>query len=457
MALTKIKTSNLETSIDLTGINDTATSQILTVSDTGIDVTGTVTADGLTVDVTTGQIRSNVNGFLYLKQNLDVATAGGRLYFESNAGTLGNIRAEQDGVGSTAADIAMWTSNGTSELRRVEVKSNGDISFYEDTGTTAKFFWDASAESLGIGTSSPNAKLEVQDANGVSLKFGDLASYPNSVVPCFIGTATSALAGVNGDLVLCPRTSDAGKILFATGHGQAEERMRIDSSGNVGIGTSSPAVALQIEQGGEPTVRLNSSGLGVTADFKIESSGGILRTNTNHPLIFRTNNTERMRILQGGGLTFNGNTASENALDDYEEGTFEPTFTSAAGDFTNIGYNGDTGGRYIKIGNLVYAQGCARINGILDKSNRSNGETLVLGNLPFTNSSRSNGDNADSIANVRCPVWGSGDVPDRGTMRLSHPGFSLVQQRSNATSHTITVGDLPSDAMMQFTVMYTTN
>ena len=31
--------------------------------------------------------------------------------------------------------------------------ATGDISFYEDTGTTPKLFWDASAESLGIGTS----------------------------------------------------------------------------------------------------------------------------------------------------------------------------------------------------------------------------------------------------------------------------------------------------------------
>jgi hypothetical protein len=172
---------------------------------------------------------------------------------------------------------------------------------------------------------------------------------------------------------------------------------------------------------------------------------------------FRVNNSERLRIQSGGGISFNGDTAAVNALSDYEEGTFEPTFTSAAGDFTSVGYNGDTGGRYIKVGNLVYVQGCARINGTLNKSNRSSGETLVLGNLPFANSSRSNGDNADSIANVRCPVWGSGDVPDRGIMRNGSNAFSLVQHRSNATSHTITAGDLPSDAMMQFTVMYTTN
>ena len=38
-----------------------------------------------------------------------------------------------------------------------------------------------------------------------------------------------------------------------------------------------------------------------------------------------------MRILAGGGLTFGGDTAQANALDDYEEGTFTPDFTFGGG------------------------------------------------------------------------------------------------------------------------------
>ena len=44
-------------------------------------------------------------------------------------------------------------------LQRLRIEHNGDISFYEDTGTTAKFFWDASAEALGIGTTSPRRRI----------------------------------------------------------------------------------------------------------------------------------------------------------------------------------------------------------------------------------------------------------------------------------------------------------
>jgi hypothetical protein len=41
---------------------------------------------------------------------------------------------------------------GSTTRKRLTLGTDGDISFYEDTGTTPKLFWDASAESLGIGT-----------------------------------------------------------------------------------------------------------------------------------------------------------------------------------------------------------------------------------------------------------------------------------------------------------------
>ena len=42
-------------------------------------------------------------------------------------------------------------------------------------------------------------------------------------------------------------------------------------------------------------------------------------------------NTEKLRIQAGGGISFNGDTAAANALDDYEEGTWTPTLASDAG------------------------------------------------------------------------------------------------------------------------------
>ena len=134
-------------------------------------------------------------------------------------------------------------NGGANTSSGIHHRGTGELFFRTDDAADMKFETNAeeamridSSGNVGIGTSNPTAKFEVQDANSVSLKFGDLASYPNNVTPCFIGTGTSALAGVNGDLVLVPRTSDAGKIIFATGNGgAATEKMRIDASGHVVI------------------------------------------------------------------------------------------------------------------------------------------------------------------------------------------------------------------------------
>jgi len=77
----------------------------------------------------------------------------------------------------------------------------------------------------------------------------------------------------------------------------------------------------------------------------------------NKALTFSTgNNAEAMRILSSGGITFNGDTATANALEDYEEGTYAYTITGAtSGSMTpRSGYNHFA---YTKIGRLVTVQG----------------------------------------------------------------------------------------------------
>ena len=118
----------------------------LVTTSTGIDVTGTATVDGLTVN--SGNTSSNLsirNGsnssFLNIYSDLngvalldvDGANVGGAPRFQIDVGNVQTFR----------------------------ILEGGDISFYEDTGTTAKFFWDASAERLGIGTTNPSEKLQV--------------------------------------------------------------------------------------------------------------------------------------------------------------------------------------------------------------------------------------------------------------------------------------------------------
>ena len=234
--------------------------------------------------------------------------------------------------------------------------------------------------------------------------------------------------------------------------------LHVDAANNrVGVGGAAPDVHLHVQNDTNPRFRVEDTTNNVKFDVLAQNSDVKMGNNSNHDLRIITNNSERLRVLAAGGITFNGDTAAANSLSDYEEGLFEPTFRSSDGDYSNIGYNGDTGGRYIKVGNLVYAQGCVRLNGTLDKTNRSTNSVLQIGGLPFANSSRSNGDNADGVMPVRVPVWPSGDRPNMTLMANGTAQANLVHQDFNGISSNILTDDLNSTAMIHFTLMYTTN
>jgi hypothetical protein len=129
---------------------------------TSLNVDGTVTADGLTVDGDTliGSIYTN-NYKLGVVTPSAASTIQKAAQFADYLTTDLNIMLDNGEVGLFAGNgqsISIGNNNATD---RLNIASNGDISFYEDTGTTPKFFWDASAESLGIGNAAPTTALDV--------------------------------------------------------------------------------------------------------------------------------------------------------------------------------------------------------------------------------------------------------------------------------------------------------
>jgi hypothetical protein len=88
-------------------------------------------------------------------------------------------------------------------------------------------------------------------------------------------------------------------------------------------------------------------------------------------IILAPSATERVRVTTDG-LTFNGDTAAANALDDYEEGTFTP---SLGGDATYLAQSGS----YTKIGRVVNFKAVVYVNLI------GTGSTTTISGLPFTN------------------------------------------------------------------------
>ena len=127
----------------------------------------------------------------------------------------------------------------------------------------------------------------------------------------------------------------------------------VDAANNrVGVGTASPSQTLEISNDGNAGLDIVDSGSGDPAiRLSVANSAGYVGTTTNHSLRFISNDSEVGRFLSGGGLTFNGDTATANALDDYEEGTFTPELGGSGGDGT-LTYSVQLG-RYTKVGRHV--------------------------------------------------------------------------------------------------------
>ena len=184
------------------------------------------------------------------------------------------------------------------------------------TGATERMRIDSSGY-VGIGTSSPASRLSsnvsgagsvtalnlTNDNNGFAVGTGSAINF---------GVASGSTVGAFGKLEVLNQTATVGSnsyMAFSTrGADVLAERMRIDSSGNVGIGISAPskkleiyasAVSLQIES----IVRNDMSGAGVAAiGFNVSSSLASETTSTKAGI-----GLVRSAAFGGGSLCFYNN------------------------------------------------------------------------------------------------------------------------------------------------------
>ncbi len=278
--------------------------------------------------------------------NTDTASATGQpegilQFYGSDATTPGA------GVSSYVASVAESSSPDSALVFGTRDNAGGGVDANERMRIT-------SAGNVGIGTNAPAFKLHTSNAGSNYLAIDD-SSNDTRVL---LGTASGAVAFYARGIA---SSSTAKDILFATG---ATERMRIDSSGNVGIGGTSGGEKLEVIGGLEVSGGASSfNRSGVVIDYQSGSSLGRIAAGPN----------------AGGSLAFytgSGSSVTERLRIDSSGNVLIGTTTSPAGTKELV-----LGGDYIEgvvaIGNSGTAQTLSLANGTLQT-------VTMTGNCTFT-------------------------------------------------------------------------
>ena len=347
-----------------------------------------------------------------------------------------------------------------SNNERLRVNANGQVKIGGST-TVAP---DADADNLVIDTGDVDSGISILSATTGRIYFGDAGDHEAGSIRYVHTDNSMRFETANTERI---RVGSAGSVHIgdntsnANGHGLLSLTQNASAAFN----------ALVIQQGN--TAFTANDGLHIGIDGSVDS---YIKTFENRDIYFTTGvtNAERLRInhdgnvnitdgnlvvASGHGIDFSasatdGPNVDSELLDDYEEGTWEPTFTSNNGDFTSVTYHTDTGARYVKIGSIVTVNGCARCSNI-DTSNRSSGDTLCIGGLPFTNVARTNGDNADNIGSLRVPVWGNtNNCPHAIQARQNVTFCTLLNYEIDAVTNTNIVSQANNSMMVQFSLQY---
>ena len=333
--------------------------------------------DGLEVEPTT---TVNTSGSGYTLADLQVGDltattltatntlTGGSMTYPTSDGTDGQVL-KTNGSGTLSFGDAASTDGITASGSNTIIQSPDDtsVAYINNTGY------------FGINHDNPTGRLHVAGhTSSVASIFesngnGDTVPLQLKVKANNGTTSTQGLFGNAGT------ASTDNTITLGT---NPTTGLTVDNAGRVGIGTASPSSVVGFGNGGVLYLKGDSSNdvslvlegqSGSGTRVELGASGGTLQVHTGTG---SGSMTERMRILSGGGITFNGDTATANALDDYEEGTWTPAFYTYSGVTTS---SISSYAIYTKIGRIVHIH--AKITCTLSSLP---GQPVIITGLPFT-------------------------------------------------------------------------
>ena len=293
-----------------------------------------------------------------------------------------NYQAKFESTDAEAA-IVIEDNGSTNDGNRIGVISDA-MAF--TTANSERMRIDSSGK-VGIGTSSPDRTIHCHNSSNttnVRTKFSNGTTGE--------GASDGFEIGINGSdpaqAVLV--NYEASPIAFFTG---GTERIRVDESGHLRFSGTTEEIKLNTSDGSDNGF-LNLAGGGECSQLRGSQivmygneysgqEGQLLlmagnSSNTNGVVRFYTGGSERARIQSGGGISFNGDTAAANALDDYEEGTWTPTFDG------NTASNTANNCFYVKVGRVVTIFFRATM------ASSSSSSYANIANLPFTSVNSTN-------------------------------------------------------------------